>query len=557
MFQALNAVLSGSSRGLVNSLSRVANSAEDAGEAALQGALGFARLEENAGDVATDTAQAAAATAAFQSQLDEVSGDALTGSIALKQYRDTVDDVGDEATGTAVETGLLSGALATVTGAASSAVGPLSGARALVGSLGTGSVTTAAATSTFAVALDGLGLSAAAAGGGILTLESSMLPLLVVIGAVVVAIGGLVAALGGLTVAAGAAAGAMSALFLGGLIPAARDLAETSEDIESTWEGLQAIFGQVRDAALKAVEPLVGVEGFETIAFSALEQGIVTLNMAAESMASLGGVLRPLARQFGAVFAAVRPQVIGELEQSVRQFAPMLADFATGALRSLPGVLRVLRDSAAELGPDIGSLFESLGGVLPEAISLLVDATRLVLPPLTFFLELLDVLLSIAAPVVNSLNPLLEFFGQFFDMLTFGLRVIEAMIDAVGRLVKTFVAGFSDGPLGGIISQVESLTKMLKGGAQSYIAQMNAAETPGEVFGVASEGIEPTDSPYEAARSESGEGLSDSGDETVIDMSSATFVGGDRREAKRTADEVEKVVERVLERKRIRQSGSK
>jgi hypothetical protein len=538
-------------------LNNVADAAQDASEAALQGALGFARLEENAGDVATDAAQAAAATSAFQSQLDEVSGDALTGSIALKQYRDAVDDVGDEAIGTAVETGILSGALATVTGASSSAVGPLGGVRALVGSLGTGSVTTAAATSTFAVALDALGLSAAAAGGGILTLESSLLPLLVVIGAVVVAIGGLIAALGGLTVAAGAAAAAMSALFLGGLIPAARELAETSEDIESTWEGLQAIFGRVRDAALKAVEPLVGVEGFEGLAFGALEQSVVTLNMAAESMASLAGVLRPLARQFGAVFAAVRPEVIGELEQSVRQFAPMLADVSGGLLRSLPGVFRVLRKAAGELSKDVFNFGESLGGVLPETISLLVDVTRLVLPPLTFFLELLDVLLSIAAPLVNSLNPLIEFFGQFFDMLTFGLRVIEAMIDAVGRLVKTFVAGFSDGPLGGLISQVESLTKMFKGGAQSYIARMNAAETPGEVWEAGSEGIELTGSPYEAARSESGQGRSNTSDETVIDMSEATFVGGDRREAKRTADEVEKVVERVLERKRIRQSGSK
>jgi hypothetical protein len=569
MFQALNAVLSGSSRGLTRSLSRVANAAEDTGEAALQGAVGLGRLEESASDVTTDATQGAAAMSAFQSQLDEVGGDALTGAIALNRYRSAVDDVGDEAAGTALTNGVLSGSLATVGGASSSALAPLGAIRALVGSLGTGSISTAAATSTFAVALDGLGLSAATAAGGILTLESSLLPLLLIIAAVVVAIAGLAAALTGLTVAAGAAAAALSGLLLGGLIPAARELAEKSEDIESTWEGLEVIFGRVRDAALKALEPLIGVEGFEGLAFGALEQSIATLHVAAETAADLGTVLRPLARQFGAVFSAVRPQVFDALEQSVRQFAPMLADVTGGVLRSLPGVFRTLQEAAQELGPDVFNLGESLGGLLPEAISLIVDVTRVVLPLLTFLAETLDLLLSIIAPLVDSLDPLLEAFGQLFDALTFGIRILEAVIDAFGRMIKTFVAGLSGGPLGDLIAWGESFTSLLKEAAQSFIFLANNTDQvgtllqaiqgdPNAIAQLAAEGLSVEGGPSQLTRTAPGEQQSGSrADGSLVDMSGSTFTGGNRREAKRTADEVERVVEKVLERKRVRESGSK
>jgi hypothetical protein len=242
---------------------------------------------------------------------------------------------------------------------------------------------------------------------------------------------GLTAALGGVAVAATAGGAALAGLFIGGLLPLAEEIKQTSEDVETVFEGLSKIFESVGQQAVQALAPLRGVDGFQDLAIGALNGAVELLGLAAQTAANLSDVLGPVARRLGAVFERVSPRVFGEFERAVRSLAPLVEGLFVGTLRSVPGVIRSLTDAADDLAPDLRALGANLAEFLPDLVDFGVDVARLLLPPLNTLLDLTNELNDVVVPAFDTLVDTIEDLAAAFGLVGENADEAGDSIDAV------------------------------------------------------------------------------------------------------------------------------
>lgn len=401
MFEALNAVLSGSSRGLVRAIDQFGDAADEAGDEALTAAAQTEAFEGQAEDIAQAAAGALPPTRVLASQVDEVgdeatdaasdigvfgasvggAGTAATGAtLPLTALQSRFDEVGDEAVDATLSTAALTPALSAASASASSG---------------------AASSTALSTALSGVSVSASASAGSLIAFTAAAAGAVAVALALVEAAIGVAAALGGVAVAATGGAAALAGLFVGGLLPLAEEIKQTSEDVETIFGGLAKIFERVGQQAAAALAPLRGVEGFQDLAINALNGAVELLALGAQTAASLADTLQPIARRIGAVFDAVAPQVFGELARSVRTLAPLVEDALVGTLRAVPGVIRTLTAAAQDLAPDLRALGANLAEFAPQLVAFTVDVARVVVPALNALLELATDINQVLVPLAD------------------------------------------------------------------------------------------------------------------------------------------------------------
>jgi hypothetical protein len=403
MFEALNAVLSGSSRGLVRAINQFGDAADAAGDEALTAAAQTEAFEGQAEDIAQAAAGALPPTRVLASQFDEAGDEALGAATDMGVFGSGLGAVGTAATGTtlpltalqnrfdevgdeAVEATLSTGALVPALGATSAA------------SSGAAGASTALSTS-----LSGVSVSASASAVSLGAFAGAAGAALGVVIALVEAAIGLGAALAGVATAATAGGAALAGLLLGGLLPIAERIKQTSEDVETVFGGLSKLFERVGRQAAAALAPLRGVDGFQDLAIGALDGAVELLALGAQTAAGLADTLRPIARRIGAVVDAVAPQVFGELARSVRTLAPLVADALVGTLQAVPGVIRSLTTAAQDLEPDLRALGANLAEFAPQVVASGVDVARLVIPALNAFLDLATDIKRVVVPVFDAL----------------------------------------------------------------------------------------------------------------------------------------------------------
>jgi len=445
MFEALNAVLSGSSRGLVRAIQQFGDAADAAGDEAFTAAAQTEAFEGQAEDVAQAAGGALPSTRLLASQFDEAGDKAFTAAAQTEAFEGQAEDVaqaaagalpptralasqfdetGDEALGAAIDMGVFGSSLGAVGATATGTTLPLTalqnrfdevGDEAVAATLSTGALvpalgatsaassSTAGASTALSTSLSGVSVSASTSAVSLGVFAGVAGAALGVVIALVEAAIGLGAALAGVATAATAGGAALAGLFLGGLLPIAERIKQSSEDVETVFEGLSKLFERVGRQAAAALAPLRGVDGFQGLAIGALNGAVELLALGAQTAAGLADTLRPISRQIGAVVDAVAPQVFGELAQSVRTLAPLVEDALVGTLQAVPGVIRSLTAAAQELAPDLRALGANLVAFAPQVVAFAVDVARLVIPALNAFLNLATDLNRVVVPVFDAL----------------------------------------------------------------------------------------------------------------------------------------------------------
>lgn len=395
---------------------------------ALQGASSMDSLAADVDDAGQSAAVAAAELNLLEEQTGDLVGEAATSSATVGVLTERVDELGDEASGSALEVTGLSGAI--------SGLGAVSGVSAslgpLVGNLGT------------------IAKLAGPAAAGIASLG---------------------AAAGGVAVGGGGILGGLGALLAGGALSVGEQVAaaDPTDDIETATEGLEQVFGDIRDRAAEIIEPLKSVAS-EELFFGVVSAGLAALEDAVTVVEELQSELLGFADAIGSAWSAVSPAVFEEIEASVRTFLPLIEDLATGAIQSLPGILAVLRRQGAQLAPiltDAGAAFVDL---LPELARLGTMALSVAVPAITALLHVLDGV----SPVINAVYPVVAGLGSALAGL---VDVLGPVLEAFGAVVATALAvsksvAVASAALSALSAVGSALSAVLSGGLLSSLVSV-------------------------------------------------------------------------------------
>jgi len=406
---------------------RLAESLRSLPDDAVAASQSVSQLRRRIDELGDEDAQVSVQTSALEEAIQSISDDAVAASSTVSALQSRIEQMGDESTQSAVSASLLSNQ---------------------IGSMGTESVSTAAMLTLLANRIDEVGdesMQASAQVGGLssafagletgatfagVRLSLSAL-VTVMIGAIAV-IGSLTAALSGLAIAALGAGGALAAIFGGGLLFAAEQMAARSSEVEGTMEGLQEIASRLNDALSEAIEPLKQPE-FANAAISALESLVNLVNALAESIAAISD---PLLRAAGAIADAFREQstrILAELEQTIVALLPLIKGLASWLAQSLPGALAFFREQAQILLPVLGDFGSSLLSLVAQMSALASTVLSVVLPVLTPVLDTLSFALSLFNRLPRPLK-------QFVAALT-GLFILQQLAALQATLNAIHAAG--------------------------------------------------------------------------------------------------------------------
>jgi len=379
--------------------------------------------ERTIAGLARDSVQAAATQEFLAEGIEDASEAAISAAAAMRTYESRVDEVGDES----VEAAAESAGLASSLQAAAAAAG---GASVNMGPLNT-------------------------------SIKSAVVALPVLIGL----LGSLSAALGGVAIAGGGAAGALGALFVGGLVGRAEAMAAASSELEGRGEALERMMTQLGSAVDEAAAPLQTLASQEA-AMSVLG-GLVTLvGDLSRSAARLRETFAPVAARLGGTFWAEEARGIAELEKAVTDLLPILEDLAFFVLAELPDLIAWLRSEALRVVPALGDFATSAIPVVRELAEIGSTLLRLTLPALSILLDALVPILDLFTLLPDSLIVAAAAFGVVSAALvTYG---------GVAALAASATAAL-DAAITALLAKLGAIATVLSGGTVLLVAALVAA----------------------------------------------------------------------------------
>lgn len=336
----------------------------------------------------------------------------------------------------------------------------------------------AGAVETFDLATDkfdfgGVGINVGPITGGIrqvATVIAAVLPLVLALGTAFV----------GVATAAVLLGGAIAALFAGGVVGRAEDMAAASEDIEGTMEAVQEIMSQVAEAMSWATAPLQSAE-MQNFAMSGLEGFVRWVRMASEALASMSDIIIPLAERIGGAFLDETPEFFAAMEDMLRTLGPMIADILVGLLRDVPDFIRFLTEETHQLLPALSSFMDALVGLLVPITRIGTVIMSVLLPPLSL---LMDTVSALITPIVNILSPAVEFLADVMNFLANELSPVLQLfaymigtITALGAAVFTVTNGLTliATVMSGILSVGSAVASFLAGGLTASLYSVAVA----------------------------------------------------------------------------------
>lgn len=232
--------------------------------------------------------------------------------------------------------------------------------------------------------------------------NTSVRRLLIALPALIAVLGALAAALLGVATAGFTAAGALAALFAGGLIGAAENMAATSADIEDRAEALQEIFVQLGGAIDEATEPIQQLAQQEMVAD--VLGGLVTIiGDLASSAAELAPLFGRVGDRLDEVFWAEEARGIAEVERMIAELMPFLEDLVFTILTQLPDLIAWLTQQTKRSGDAIGDFTTSFIALVRELTEVGVTIVRFTGPAFSLLFDVLAGLLDIVSNIPDPL----------------------------------------------------------------------------------------------------------------------------------------------------------
>lgn len=314
----------------------------------------------------------------------------------LDEYERAVAQVGREATVSAIEQEFLEQGIDDAGEAAIEAAGAMELYEIFVDEAGDEARETAAENFGLAASLRAVGAAAGEASVNVGPFNTSVRRAIVALPVLIGLVGSFTTVLLGVAGAAGAASGALAALFAGGILGRAQQLARTSSEIEGTGEALERIFTEVASSIDEATEPIQDI-ATQQAALDTLK-GLVTLSGdLADSAAYLSSTFAAVEARLAPTFWAEEARGIAEVEESIMELMPILEDLTFYVLANLPDFIAWVREETERVAPAMGDFFTSLVPVTRELIEISGTLLRLTLPALSLLLDML-------VPVIGTLE---------------------------------------------------------------------------------------------------------------------------------------------------------
>lgn len=431
--------------------------------------------------ITADTSEATQGLISLRERLESIDDESVIADIeaavsdadSLSELRDSLDETGDQALGSSAELNTLEESVDALDDAVSEA-GSMAmltsridelgdeaseSGREMMGlSAGLAAVTASAGPASAAMAWfpDGSFLGGLKASvGGLSGSLSTLMPLLAVLATVVP---GALSALGGFGAALGAVGAGIGSIALGGLLSAGEQLAAQSEDIETAWQGVTHIIGNLRDELMAALAPLKDA-GFSSLVFAAFDGLVGAVRLFSETVKANAPTLIGFAQQIGAAFGSIGGGLMSEFTALIEELGPVVTDALASGIRMLPGILRSIRANAKALAPALAAFLPALVAALPELADMGVAFLKLVLP-----------VLSGAIDVFSALSPVISAFAGIVDMIPIGV------LEALGSVLAG-IAGAA------IISSIVGMVSAIGGVVASLGGLLSAAGTVVAILG--------------------------------------------------------------------------
>lgn len=426
----------------------------------------------------------------FERALENVQDETIASARSLSHLRSMIDEVGDEAAGSIPPLSAFNNEVQDTVDNAAASAASLHAFQSRIDEAGDEAALAALKTSGLSAAMLAVGSTSGAASAAMTAFNASASTTTLVAAALVAAITALGAAFGGLAIAIGAAAAGLAALFGGGLLYQGERLARQSEDIESTWEGIEQILSRVAGVAREALAPLQTPE-FAAFALGALEDAVRLLGNMATSIARVSGPLLDLADTISSAFWNQTPEFLAQMEMTVLELKPILEDLGIWLARAIPDAIGVLRNTFKKLAPSVGNVLTQIVDLLPPLIDLGVRVLRIVLPPLQALIAALDALLNAVNYVTAALDPFLPLWRALFDIISSVFSAVGMVTDALTNLVQWIQGGIGDliqfkSIMEGIAwaaqaaaAAVSNLASALTGGGGGLVGRMLGQGIPG------------------------------------------------------------------------------
>ena len=369
-------------------------------------------------------------------------------AVAARETSAEMDDLSDEATNAGASAAVLSEGLDEAAEESVALAQREAIAAQQTESLGDEMLQTAAQAGVLEEALedvDGSGLSAEFAG-----LRGNIARVATVAGAATPALLGLGAAVGGLATGGATLGAGVIGLTAAGIQSRAEQTAALSSELENAADAREQLLGNFKSQVADAFDPLQNAQT-EQFAFANLEAVVSIAENAAGALGRLQDTIIGVGSAFRATIVDVSADVFDELAIQGERLAPLLLQLR-GAIRDLPGLIRLLGDAAVRLGPGLFNAAGALGRITAAVTEFGIAALEILLPPLNAVLEVL----AVAGDFFRSLpKPIKQGVGAF-AAITAAVVAFSAATSAAAVAVGVLTA-----PITGTALAVAALTGLV------------------------------------------------------------------------------------------------
>ncbi len=276
------------------------------------------------------------------------------------------------------------------------------------------------------------------------------LPLLIAL------VGAATTAFAGLAVAVVAATGALAALFAGGILVQLDQMERHMASIENRMDAMSELASMFADSLEEVTEPLQTIASQEA-ALNILSGMLQIAGDLANSAAYLQSQFGAVGERLDEIFWAEEAQGIAELEKLIIELLPYLERLTRSLLRGIPDLLRWLRTETDKLLPSMGSFINTIIVTAKELTELGGVLMRIVLPPLSLLLFMINPLLDALSEVPPSLyaaataftltSVALYTYSGGISLAAAGTWAFNAALAVTEALLAPFTAGLSGATL--------------------------------------------------------------------------------------------------------------
>jgi len=261
---------------------------------------------------------------------------------------------------------------------------------------------------------------------------------------------GLGAAVGGLATGGATLGAGVIGLTAAGIQSRAEQTAALSSELENAADAREQLLGNFKSQVADAFEPLQNAQT-EQFAFANLEAVVSIAENAAGALGRLQDTIIGVGSAFRATLVDVSGDVFDELAIQGERLAPLLLQLR-GAIRDLPGLIRLLGDAAVRLGPGLFNAAGALGRITAAVTEFGIATLEILLPPLNAVLEVI----ALAGDIFRSLpKPIKQGIGAF-AAITAAVVAFSAATSAAAVAVGVLTA-----PVTGTALAVAALTGLI------------------------------------------------------------------------------------------------